>query len=148
MKKITYTLIALALLTTVKSPITSAEDTAGSTPIERLAKIKVTKQLSGKKTETATQIVFQPGKRAEMKVVGTKSGDTTSSIEIVVNSMMDKQPLQHLIEVKMKEQIGDQEPSILAAPKVLTLEGQTASIYIGEENGDGIKIDLLVEPVK
>lgn len=146
MKKIT--LIALALLATAKLPITSADESTGTTPTERLAKIKVAKQVSGKKTETATQIVFQPGKRVEMKIGGAKSGDTTSSIEIVVNSMMDKQPLQHLIEVKVMEQKGDNEPSIFAAPKLLTLEGQPASIQIGEDNGDGIKIDLLVEPVK
>lgn len=149
MNKFTFSLIALALMTMPNLLSASAEEvTAGSAKSERIAKIKVVKQLAGKKTETATQIVFQPGKRAEMKIGGTKSGDSTSRIEIVVNSMLDKQPHQHLIEVKIMEQIGDNEPSILSAPKLLTHDGQPASIQIGEENGDGIKIDLIVEPVK
>lgn len=149
MNKFTFSLIAFALMTTLNLPSASAEEaTAVSTTSELIAKIKLVRQLAGKKTETATQVVFQPGKRAEIKIGGTKSGDTTSSIEIVVKSMLDKQPPQHLIEVKMKEKIGDNKPSMLSAPKLLTLEGQPASIQVGEENGDGIKIELLVEPVK
>ncbi|MBL9091181.1 MAG: hypothetical protein JNL96_08145 [Planctomycetaceae bacterium] len=148
MKALTSPLVAIALTAMLNLPTAAAEETtAASTTSERIVKIKVVRLSAGTKTETNTQVVFQPGKRAKLRIGGSKSDDTTNSIEIVVNPL-EKQPRQHLIEVKIIEEIGDQEPSILAAPKLLTHEGRRASIQIGEENGDGIKIELLVEPVK
>lgn len=139
-----FMIVSVAVLG-MASSILAAES---KTTTERIAKIKVVKTIAGEKTEIATQIVFQPGKRAEMKIGGTKSGDTTNTIEIVVNPRLNEKPIQHLIEFKIIEQIGNEEPSILAAPIILTQEGQQASIQIGEKNGDGISIDLIVEPVK
>ena len=139
-----FMIVSVAVLG-MASSILAAES---KTTTERIAKIKVVKTVAGKKTEIATQIVFQPGKRAEMKIGGTKSGDTTSTIEIAVNSKLNEQPIQHLIEVKIIEQTGNQEPSIMSAPKLLTQESRQASIRVGQENGDGIEIDLIVEPVK
>ena len=148
MKRFTTSVLAAALFTTFNPTIGSADNTGGAATTDRVVKIKVVKQLGGKKTETATQVAFAPGKKAEMKLGGSKSGDKTSSIELAVDSTSGVLPRQHLIEIKVKEQVGDKAPSLLAAPKLLTLEGQPASIQIADENGDGIKIEVLVESVR
>lgn len=148
MKRFTTSVLAAALITTFNPTIGSADNTGGAAATDRVVIIKVVKQSGGKKTETATRVAFTPGKKAEVKLGESKSGDKTSSIELVVDSISGARPPQHLIEIKVKGHVGDKAPSLLAAPKLLTLEGQPASIQIADENGDGIKIEVLVESVK
>lgn len=128
--------------------IVANEPKPDSASAERVVKMNFVKQKAGQKSELAAELKFQPGKRAKFKVGGAKSNDTTTTIELAVDSKLNEQPVQYLFEVKVIEQNGNEEPSILAAPKLVADQSQQACIQIGEENGDGIKIELVVEQVK
>ena len=93
-----------------------------------------------------TQMVFRPGKKAEMTAC-VKSGNKTYSLEMTVNSILDDKSTFHVIEAKFIEKLGNAKPQILHHPRVRTVERVPAVVEIRSVDGEGFSFEILIEPI-
>lgn len=114
---------------------------------QRLAKIKVIMQDADGKTESSTQLGFVPGKRTELKIGEVKTNHESIRFDVAVESLLREQPFQHRVEIKVTK-VSSGTDQVLFAPKLLIVEGQPASLQIEGKSCPGLRVDVLIEPVK
>jgi hypothetical protein len=67
--------------------------------------------------------------------------------DVAVESLLRENPRLHQIEFKVIYS-GSGKDTVLAVPRLLTVEGQPALIQIGSDGDYSLSVDVVVEPVK
>jgi hypothetical protein len=121
----------------------------------RVASVQITMQPAGQsasQTLTAPRLTFNPGQKAQIKADAVKLGDKTLGIEInletLAETLVNEQPLQHVVEIRLTELHGAGKPIWLASPKITVFDGQPAHLALVELDGQTLSVDALIVPAK
>jgi hypothetical protein len=116
---------------------------------QRLAALKVLERRKDKPETVLARpnLVFPIGQRSNAVIAGALAGNKIRYLGIMVRSLPDRKPIEHVVEVEMIEVSESQDPVVLAAQSVTIADRKTGSILVTEPDGSILRVDATVSPV-
>jgi hypothetical protein len=132
-----------------KDRLMEAESQDGEAQL-RLAALKVSERQKDKPETVLSQptLVFLIGQRNYAVIVGALGGNKIRYLGIMVRSLPNKKPIEHVVEVEMIEVSESQDPVVLAAQSMTVADRKKGSILVTEADGSILRVDATVSPVK